>query len=287
MIFYSKIKLYINLMRLKAPIGIWLLLFPCWWGLAYASQGFPSLKYLLLYIMGAIIMRSAGCVYNDWVDRDIDADVERTKHRPLAAKKLDEKDVYILLMILLTLSFCILVQLPLIVIALGGVAVVLVGLYPWMKRIFAWPQLFLGITFNWGVLMGVLTVHSHLNSYHIALFFAGVFWTLGYDTIYALQDQKDDVRLKIQSTAVAWGQLTKPLIGCSYLLSLLCLFYSGYGLVNAWPYFCSLFIVLLQMLWQILTLDVESKVNCSQRFYSNAWVGVIIFVGIVFSKFLT
>lgn len=274
-------KPYLNMMRLKNPIGVWLLMFPGWWGLSLAASDVPSLWYLGLFLIGAFLMRSAGCVYNDMVDSKLDARVARTATRPLASGAITKTNALMTLLVLLSLATCILYQFPVPVWGLGLLSLVLVALYPWMKRITYWPQLFLGLTFNWGVLMGWLTYRSELSLEIFLLYGAGIFWTLGYDTIYAYQDREDDALVGIKSSALAIGDHPRGALSGFYGLMILLLCGVGYLSTLAWPYYVGVFVVALQLLWQILTLDIQTPANCWKRFTSNAEVGLVIFFSIM------
>jgi len=279
-------KTYFRLARLHRPVGILLLLFPCWWGIALASPSLPSPSLLFLFSLGAILMRSAGCVYNDMIDKDFDAQVKRTASRPLAAKELSTKEAGVFLFSLLICSALILFSLPLPVIMMGFMALALVLLYPWMKRITYWPQLFLGLAFNIGILMGWLSLHPALSVTPFLFYGGAILWTIGYDTIYAFQDSDDDLLAGIKSSALVISSSPK---------SFLCLVYGstlslwGLGGIMAhlsWIYWLFLGAIGILFLWQIFTLKEKIPNNCLKRFESNTKVGLLLFFGIVFSRLI-
>lgn len=197
---------FANLLRLNKPIGIFLLFWPCAWSLAmtqwYVVNNYLFIKYLILFFVGSVIMRSAGCVYNDIVDKKIDIKVQRTKKRLIASGKITTKTAWLIILLLLIPAFIILFQFNNFSKILGLSSGLLIITYPFMKRITFWPQLFLGFTFNWGVLLGWSVFFESLTIEIIILYMAGIFWTLGYDTIYALQDRRDDLKIKVKSTAL-------------------------------------------------------------------------------------
>ena len=222
----NKIWLLINLARLNNPIGIFLLLFPCLLGITIASDQI-NLEIFTLFTLGAITMRSAGCIINDIVDRNLDKKTVRTKDRPLANEQLTLKEAYYFLLFLLIIGLLILIKLNQIVIILGLAIIPLIVLYPYMKRITYFPQLFLGIIFNWGVLMGYASIKNTLDPEIFFLYAACIFWTIGYDTIYAHQDKKTDVKIGIKSTAILFGKKTKLCLCMLYLLMILNLVSTG------------------------------------------------------------
>lgn len=271
---------YARMARLDRPIGIILLLLPCLWGLILGSGGIPNLTYFFLYCLGAILMRGAGCTYNDLVDADIDARVERTRVRPLPSGQLTKVQALLFLGIQLGLSFLILLQLPALTVALGCLSLILVFIYPWMKKITFWPQAFLGFTFNWGVLMGWSTATNRLTLTPLFLYLGGIFWTLIYDTLYAHQDKQDDLLAGVRSTALKFDQKT-PYYLCVF--SILCLGFwglAGWQASLSWPYYGGLSLIFLHFLWQILTADLDNPQDCLYKFKSNQWIGWILLAGL-------
>jgi 4-hydroxybenzoate polyprenyltransferase len=277
---------YIKLARIHRPHGIWLLLLPCAWGIALASPAEPPLSLLLLFAIGAVFMRSAGCVYNDMIDKDFDANVRRTASRPLASGEISLKGASFFLLLLLGGAALILFSLPSPVIVAGFVALGLVLLYPWMKRLTYWPQLFLGLTYNMGVLMGWLSLEPTLL-WTPLLFYAGaILWTLGYDTIYGLQDIEDDLVVGVKSAAIAVCSFPKLFLGIVYGGTLLLWGLGGQAATLKWPYWIALGMIAVQFSWQILSLQPNSPPNCLKRFQSNSSVGILLVIGIVFSRII-
>lgn len=277
---------YIRLARLHRPIGIWLLLFPCWWGIALASPSLPPPFLLFLFACGALFMRSAGCVYNDIIDQDFDAKVRRTASRPLAVGELSPKEASFFLFFLLILGALILFSLPSQVILTGFLALALVFLYPWMKRITYWPQLFLGLTFNMGILMGWLCLHSHL-AFVPCLFYGGaILWTIGYDTIYAFQDREDDLLAGVKSSAVAVSSSPRVFLCLVYGSTVTLWAMGGIMAHFGWIYWLFLGMIVIQFFWQTVTLEENVASNCLKRFESNTTIGLLLFFAIVFSRLI-
>jgi 4-hydroxybenzoate polyprenyltransferase len=268
---------YLRLMRLHQPTGIWLLLWPCWWGLALASHGLPPLKFLLLFALGAVLMRSAGCIINDMADREFDKQVERTRTRPLANGELSSKQAMILLVILLAAAACIALALGWKTILWAALSLPLVVTYPFMKRISWWPQLFLGFTFNWGALMGWVAVAGSVQWAAVLLYIGGIFWTLGYDTIYAHQDKRDDAKIGVKSTALRLGNNKRP-IEIFYLLAVGSWALAGWVAGSGPWLFALLLLAQLQLGWQICNVDLGNPASCRRMFKSNLWLGFLLFI---------
>ena len=276
----NKIWLLINLARLDNPIGIFLLLFPCLLGITIASDQI-NLEIFTLFTLGAITMRSAGCIINDIVDRNLDKKTARTKDRPLANEQLTLKEAYYFLLFLLIIGLLILIKLNQIVIILGLAIIPLIVLYPYMKRITYFPQLFLGIIFNWGVLMGYASIKNTLAPEIFFLYAACIFWTIGYDTIYAHQDKKTDVKIGIKSTAILFGKKTKLCLCMLYLLMILNLVSTGIVFQLTSSFYLITTVILLHLMWQIYTLEINDPKNCLSRFKSNRWVGLAMLAAII------
>src|SRR5271168_56294 len=207
---------YARLARLDRPIGTWLLLFPSWWGIALAGPSWPDPVLLALFALGAVAMRGAGCTLNDIADRDYDGQVARTQLRPLPSGAISVCQAMIFLLLQLTVGAAVLFSLNRTTILLGAAVLGLIATYPFMKRITYWPQVFLGLNFNWGALMGWTAVTGALGWPPLLLYIGGVFWTLGYDTIYAHQDKEDDIRIGVKSSAIALGEHTRPWLFAFY-----------------------------------------------------------------------
>lgn len=272
-------------MRLHQPVGIWLLLWPCGWSIALASPGWPSPWLLALFALGALLMRSAGCIVNDIADRGFDRQVERTRTRPLASGELSVQQALALLALLLLLSLAVAVALGPLVVAWAAAALPLVAAYPFMKRITWWPQLFLGVTFNWGALLGWVAVKGAPELPALLLYLGGIFWTLGYDTLYAHQDKTDDARIGVKSTALRLGDATLRAVRGFYLLSVLCWAAAGWSAGAKPLYFALLLIAQCHLLGQTCRLDLSSPAACRNAFVSNVRLGAILFAACIFARF--
>ena len=278
-------KIFIELTRLNKPIGFMLLFWPCAWGLAYANSFQNNtdllISYLLLFFFGAVLMRSAGCIFNDIVDKDFDKKVKRTKFRPIAAGKISVKHSFIYVIVLCSLAFLVLIQFNLKTIIIGMSSMILAFSYPFMKRITYWPQLFLGITFNWGILMAWTAMNNSISLEIIVLYFSAIFWTLGYDTIYGAQDMSDDEIIGLKSTSIKFKNNIKNFIFISYALTmclLLILFKDHLGK--------NIFSVLLvlsfgTLLYQIIKFKENNSKSCLKLFKLNNLTGLIIFISIM------
>ena len=276
---------YIRLARFDRPIGTWLLLFPCWWSIAMAWpdwQSAPEIVFLFAaFGIGALVMRGAGCTYNDIVDRDFDAQVARTRNRPLPSGQVTVKQAAIFLIILLTIGFGVLITLKTYAIAVGAASLILVFTYPLMKRVTFWPQFFLGLTFNWGALLGWAAVRADLAAPAIFLYLGGIFWTLGYDTIYAHQDRQDDPQAGVKSTARRLGLGSKPWLYAFYVIAVSLFAYAGIIGGFAWPYFIGLSLGALQLLWQVWDVDINNPKDCLAKFKSNRLFSWLFLGGIL------
>lgn len=273
---------YFRLMRLDKPVGIWLLLWPCWWSVTLAAE---TLRFdlLALFFLGAVVMRSAGCIVNDMVDRDIDAQVERTKTRPLASGEVSMREAGVLVGVLLTLALVVAVLLGWQVVLLGALWLPLVAVYPWMKRITGWPQFFLGITFNAGALFGWVAAGQEIGLPALILYMGAICWTLGYDTIYAFQDMKDDARLGVKSTARTLGKNSRLWIAGFYGMFIVSLLLCGYGVSRPLVYYLLLLPALLHLIWQVYALHPEDEALSRRLFKANAWTGGWVFLAIAIS----
>ena len=276
----AHIQPYLRLMRADRPIGVWLLFIPCLWGLALAaSEGFaaPALfYYAALMGAGAYVMRAAGCAYNDIVDRDFDAKVERTAMRPIPSGQITVKRAWALLAVLCLVGLVALLQFNLFTIVIGVASLALVAAYPFMKRITWWPQAWLGLTFNWGALVGYAAAAESLSPGALALYAAGIFWTLGYDTIYAHQDTEDDALIGVKSSALKLGAATKPWLAGFYAATI-GLFALAGALGGASPvYFIALAPAALHFAAQLRRLDIHDAHNCLTVFKSNRMAGLLL-----------
>lgn len=277
---------YLKLMRLDRPIGTWLLLFPSWWSITMAMATAPDLsRWAWLYLMvlfgiGALVMRGAGCTINDILDRDIDGKVARTAARPIASGAITARQAVGFLGLELLIGFLVLVQLNMNAIMFGLCSVLLVGVYPLMKRLTYWPQAWLGITFNFGALIGWVAVHGHLDWPPVVLYLAGVFWTLGYDTIYAHQDKDDDILLGVKSSALALGRRTKPFVWLVYAAAFTLTLVAGAMAGLHWTFYLLMIPAGLHFLWQAWTVDIDNGLNCLTRFKSNRFYGGLALIAI-------
>lgn len=275
---------YARLMRVDRPIGSWLLFWPCGWSIALSAPAgcWPDLWMLTMFGAGAFIMRGAGCTINDMWDRDIDGKVARTKSRPLVAGELSTADAWFFLGGQLGLGLLILLELNWYSILLGASSLGLVIIYPLMKRITHWPQLVLGMTFNWGALLGwSATQGSVMWSACLPLYLAGVCWTIVYDTIYAHQDKVDDALLGIKSTAIRFGDNTKLWLSGFTTAMIGGLVTSGVVCDQTWPYYSAVGLISAHLAHQIYSLNIDNPTDCATKFISNHQVGLILFLGIV------
>lgn len=277
---------YLRLARLDRPIGTWLLLIPCWWGLALASPGWPDWRYGLLFALGALVMRGAGCTVNDLADRRIDARVARTATRPIASGAVGVAGGVAFLGLQLALGLWVLVQFNTFAIQLGIASLVLVVVYPFMKRLTYWPQAWLGLTFNWGALMGWAVVEGGLSLAPGLLYAAGLFWTLGYDTIYAHQDKEDDLIAGVKSSALALGAHTKPWLVLFYAVSLALIGAAGWQADLRWPFYSGLAFGGLHLARQVARVDIDRPAACHATFKSNRDFGLIVLAGIIAARVL-
>ncbi|CAH2065314.1 unnamed protein product [Thlaspi arvense] len=278
---------YAKLARLDKPIGTWLLAWPCMWSIALAADpgSLPSLKMMGLFGCGALLLRGAGCTINDLLDLDIDTKVDRTRLRPIASGLLTPSQGILFLGLQLLLGLGILLQLNNYSRVLGASSLLLVFSYPLMKRFTFWPQAFLGLTINWGALLGWAAVKGSIQpSVVLPLYLSGVCWTLVYDTIYAHQDKEDDVKVGVKSTALRFGDNTKLWLAGFGTASMGFLALSGLSADLGWQYYASLVAASGQLGWQIGTADLSSGADCSRKFVSNKWFGAIIFSGVVLGR---
>jgi len=278
------LKIFIELTRLNKPIGFMLLFWPCSWGLAYAYSVDHNLNlflyYLILFFLGSVLMRSAGCIFNDIVDKDFDKKVSRTKDRPIAANKITVKHSLAYVLVLCLIAFLILIQFNAFTIILGLSSMILAFSYPFMKRITYWPQIFLGITFNWGIIMAWVAINNNLTPEIIILYISAIFWTLGYDTIYGAQDMSDDEIIGLKSTSIKFKNNIRLFVSISYLVFIfltLYLFRYFFG-NNFFTFFLIMFI--LSLIFQLLELKKKKSNNYLKLFKFNNYTGLLLFIGI-------
>jgi len=268
--------------RMDKPIGTYLLLWPTYWALWIASDGWPSMHLLLVFSLGVFIMRSAGCVINDYADRKIDGQVERTKNRPLVNGMMTSSEAINLFGVLIGMALGLVLTLSLPTIYLSVVAVFLAALYPFMKRYTQLPQIFLGAAFSWGMIMAFQEAQGEIPLIAWLLFIANICWTVAYDTMYAMVDRDDDLKIGVKSTAILFGDNDKRIIGFLQLLTLALLWTVGDILAFGWPYQISLVMAAGLFSYQQLLITNRERDKCFQAFLHNHWVGLIVFVGILF-----
>jgi len=276
---------YLRLMRLDRPIGAWLLFWPCVFGLALGAaaqhQSFPNLAYVLLCAIGSIVMRGAGCTYNDIVDRDFDARVERTRGRPIPSGAVSVTAAWAFAIALSAIGLLILLAFNRFAVLLGVSSLLLVAAYPFMKRITWWPQAWLGLTFNWGVLFGYATATGMLapSAY---LFYAGCFfWTIGYDIIYAHQDKEDDILIGVKSAAIRLGARSKPWLYVFYSAAFALMLAGGVAAGLRLVFAAAMLVPGAHLLWQLRTLDIDRPLLCLALFKSNRDTGALITAALV------
>ncbi|XP_051121627.1 4-hydroxybenzoate polyprenyltransferase, mitochondrial [Andrographis paniculata] len=286
----ESIRPYAHLARLDKPIGTWLLAWPCMWSitLAAAPGSLPDIRMMLLFGTGALLLRGAGCTINDLLDQDIDTKVERTRLRPIASGVLTPFQGLSFLAFQLLLGLGILLQLNNFSRVLGASSLLLVFSYPLMKRLTFWPQAYLGLTFNWGALLGWAAVKGSLDpAIVLPLYASGVFWTLVYDTIYAHQDKEDDLKVGVKSTALRFGDSTKEWIGGFGVACISSLALCGFNAGLGWPFYMFLSAASLHLTWQIVTVDLSNRADCNRKFVSNEWFGAIVCGGVLFGRLMT
>lgn len=280
----ATVRPYLRLMRLDKPIGTWLLYLPCTWSIALAADPgcLPHLGMLILFGTGALLMRGAGCTINDMWDKDFDKKVSRTAMRPIASGEISRFQALVFLGGQLTLALGVLLCLNYYSIALGAASLGLVVTYPLMKRITYWPQFVLGLTFNWGALMGWSAIKGSCDwSVCLPLYFSGVMWTLIYDTIYAHQDKKDDIKVGVMSTALRFQAQTKPWLSGFTVAMISGLTLTGVNAGQTLPYYAVLSTVAIHLAHQIYTLDINKPEDCWKKFVSNRNLGLLLFFGII------
>ena len=287
----NQLKLFIDLIRLKKPIGFMLLFWPCAWGLTLAYDFSLSLNnylfYLTLFFLGSVLMRSAGCIVNDILDKEFDAKVFRTKNRPIASGKISVKVAIFYSFILCFLALLILLNFNFFTIILALGSMPLAFTYPLMKRFTYWPQLFLGITFNYGIILGWTAIEGQLNLAPIIFYLGAIFWTLGYDTIYGYQDIRDDEIIGLKSTSIKFKGKAKKFLFTSYLILSILLISGGYIMKFKLIYYFLLIIPLSHLfLYQLKIFKLNNPNSCLKAFKSNNVFGLIIFLQILIVKII-
>ena len=276
---------YLRLARLDRPIGTWLLLWPCWWSLALVAlhngTGWPDPVLFVLFGLGALAMRGAGCTFNDLVDRDFDAQVARTRSRPIPSGQVSVAQAKLFLVLQCLIGLAVLLQFNPFAIALGAASLIIVAVYPFMKRVTYWPQLFLGLAFNWGALLGWAAVSGTLSAAPVVLYAAGICWTLGYDTIYAHQDKEDDALIGLKSTALKFGKATGNWLSGFYAATIAGIWLAGYLAGGGMIFGLGMIAAACHLFWQIRSLKIDDSDRCIALFRSNRDFGFIVFAAIV------
>ncbi len=285
----NQVKLFIDLIRLKKPIGFMLLFWPCAWGLTLAYDFNQNLNYyyfyLILFFLGSVLMRSAGCIVNDILDKEFDAKVFRTKHRPIASGKVSIKLAIFYSIFLCFLALLVLINFNLFTIILAIASMPLAFTYPLMKRFTYWPQLFLGITFNYGIILGWTAIKGQIDILPLIFYFGAIFWTLGYDTIYGYQDIQDDEVIGLKSTSIKFKSNSRLFIFLCYLFLNFSILIVGYFSKLSFYFYLFMIISMLQIFfYQLRTFDPKDSDTCLKIFKSNNFFGLLIFIGILFGK---
>ncbi len=276
---------YLRLARLDRPIGSWLLLLPCWWSAALAAVAAharaPSLAHLVLFCIGAFAMRGAGCTWNDIVDRDLDRAVERTRSRPIPSGQVSVAQAALFLVLQALVGFAVLIGFNGFTVALGIASLAIVAVYPFMKRVTYWPQIVLGLAFSWGALMGWAGAFGRLDWPALLLYAGSISWVIGYDTIYAHQDREDDALIGIKSTALLFGERTKPMLALFYGVAVVLIAAAGYLAHAGIVFTIGVLAFAAHLAWQIVRLDIADPDNCLAVFKSDRDAGLILFAGLV------
>ena len=287
----NQLNLFIEVTRLKRPIGYMLLFWPCSWGLTLGYDFSNNLDiyflYLLLFFMGSVFMRSAGCIVNDIIDKEYDKKVFRTRNRPLASEKISVKIGLLYSLILCLIAFIVLINFNNLTIILAICSMPLAFTYPFMKRFTYWPQLFLGITFNFGAILGWTAINGHINLIPIILYFGAIFWTLGYDTIYGYQDINDDEIIGIKSTSIKFKEYPKKFLLMAYSIFLISLIVVGLLMQFSFIFFILLLIVVYNLFfYQIYNFNKNDTFKCLKIFKNNNLLGLVIYFNILIGKLL-
>ncbi|MDI1346892.1 MAG: 4-hydroxybenzoate octaprenyltransferase [Pseudolabrys sp.] len=271
---------YLRLARLDRPIGAWLLLMPCWWsaGLAgMAADRLPSLWHIALFFIGAFAMRGAGCTWNDLVDRNLDGKVERTRSRPIPSGQVTVTQAAVFMLAQALVGLLVLLQFNLFTILTGLASLAVVAIYPFMKRVTYWPQIFLGLAFSWGALMGWPAAFGRLDGAAFVLYAGSIAWVIGYDTIYAHQDREDDLMIGIKSTALLFGKNTPAMLTVFYTLAVVLIGLAGLMAGGGVIFVLGLLAFGVHLAWQIVTVDIDDPAHCLKLFRANRDAGLILF----------
>jgi 4-hydroxybenzoate polyprenyltransferase len=283
----NQIDIYLQLMRLNKPIGILLLLWPTLWALLIAAQGKPNMAVMLIFILGTVLMRSAGCVMNDIADANFDVLVERTKNRPLAQKKVSKKAAYALALVLSLIAFALVNLLNGLTVKLSFLALFLAATYPLTKRFFAMPQAYLGIAFGFGIPMAFAAINNEVPIVAWILLLANVFWAVAYDTEYAMVDRDDDLKIGIKSSAITFGRYDVLAIMLCYLITLILLLLVGNYLVMSIYYYAGLLMAAGVAIYHYFLIKNRDRENCFNAFLGNNWFGFFVFTGMLAHYLMT
>jgi len=271
---------YLRLARLDRPIGSWLLLMPCWWSVGLAgmrTETFPSLWNIALLFIGAFAMRGAGCTWNDLVDRNLDGLVERTRSRPIPSGQVSVAQATAFMVAQALVGFLVLIQFNRFTVFAGLTSLLVVVIYPFMKRITYWPQIFLGLAFSWGALMGWPAAFGRLDAPALVLYAGSISWVIGYDTIYAHQDREDDLLIGIKSTALLFGDNTRPMLASFYAVAVVLIGIAGLMAGGGLIFMLGLIAFAAHLAWQVMRLDINDSAYCLKLFKSNRDAGLILF----------
>ena len=281
----ARLRPYLRLSRYDRPIGSWLLLLPCWWSAALAAGAAGDVQYLarflVLFLIGAFVMRGAGCAWNDISDRDLDAQVERTRSRPIPSGQLSVRRAYVFLVLQALVGLAVLLQFNRFAMLTGIASLAVVAIYPFMKRITYWPQIVLGLAFSWGALMGFAATSATLGAPALLLYAGSIAWVIGYDTIYAHQDREDDALIGVKSTALLFGEATRLALSLLYVLAVIligaALWTAGAGAFS----YAGLTAFAACLAWQVAKIDIDDPALCRRLFYSNRDAGFLLFAGLL------
>jgi len=271
---------YLRLARLDRPIGSWLLLIPCWWSVGLTgirTNHFPSLWHIVLFLIGAFAMRGAGCTWNDLVDRDLDGLVERTRSRPIPSGQVTVAEATAFMMLQALIGFLVLIQFNRYTVITGICSLLVVAIYPFMKRITYWPQIVLGLAFSYGALMGWPAAFGRLDWPALVLYAGSICWVIGYDTIYAHQDREDDLLIGIKSTALLFGEETRPMLAKFYAAAVVLIGFAGLMVGGRFIFVLGLIGFAAHLAWQVTQLDINDSARCLKLFKSNRDAGLILF----------
>ncbi|WJG09525.1 4-hydroxybenzoate octaprenyltransferase [Aliiglaciecola sp. LCG003] len=277
----TKLNAYIRLMRADKPIGTYLLLWPTIWALLIAAQGMPNLHILIVFVLGVFVMRSAGCVINDYADRKVDGAVERTSNRPLVTGEVSEKEALLLFIALITIAFILVLTLNIETIILSVGALALAMVYPFMKRYTHLPQVVLGAAFSWAIPMAFMAIQQQVPWWAWLLYFANLSWTVAYDTQYAMVDRDDDIRIGVKSTAILFGNMDKVAVAIFQLVALGLLVGLGVLLNFTWPFYMSLVGMAGLFLYQYWIIRHRERSACFKAFLNNHYGGMLVAIGLL------